>query len=91
MQGNYAEKGEEEHHKQLRVHRGFVAHEIFWESIGIHTLHRFKIRIKTLLTSMLVCAILMGSFELIYIYQNNPQMKKDKSEGNLTTFQKVII
>lgn len=56
----------------------------------MNTLRRLQIRLKTLLTTILVGGFLMLSFELIYVYQHNPDMKRTKDEGNLSTFQKVL-
>lgn len=34
--------------------------------------------------TFVVCGIMMGLYELIYVYQNNPEMKADKKLNRLS-------
>lgn len=54
--------------KELRVFRGFYVNEIFWENIGMHTLTRLILRIRSVFITLIACGIMMGLFELMYVY-----------------------
>lgn len=56
----------------MGVKRGFTINGIFWENLGMDTFKRLKFRLKAIFTAAIASFLLMGSFELIYFYQNNP-------------------
>ncbi|KAM3137580.1 hypothetical protein pb186bvf_010370 [Paramecium bursaria] len=90
LQDDYSDKYIEQVHHQLRVQRGFRVDEVNWENLGMNTLKRFQLRLRTLIITLVTCVLMMGGFEFIYVYQHNPDMLDTKSKGNLSTTQKVL-
>lgn len=76
MQNNY--DNDKHDHKELRIYRGFKAQEINWENIGMNTLTRLLLRIKTLGITVVTCSIMMILFELMYLYPHSSTYKIDK-------------
>ncbi|CAD8174373.1 unnamed protein product [Paramecium octaurelia] len=90
QQFDYSNKYVEQIHYQMGVKRGFTINGIFWENLGMDTFKRLKFRLKAIFTAAIASFLLMGSFELIYFYQNNPNQKDKKSSGQLSTWEKLF-
>ncbi|CAD8074994.1 unnamed protein product [Paramecium primaurelia] len=90
QQYDYSNKYVEQVHYQIGVKRGFRINGIFWENLGMDTFKRLKFRLKAIFTAAIASCLLMGSFELIYFYQNNPNQVQRKSDGQLSTWEKIL-
>jgi hypothetical protein len=76
--------------RELRVHRGFNTIDIYWDNLGVHTLTRLLLRVRSLFTTLVACSIMMVLFNLMYLYQNNPNYIEQKKNGGLSNIQKII-